>query len=170
LLHQHPQTPLRAFALYRLGWAYRNAGVSGLPREDGDAAFRELLAHEPVWPSRALVEQARSTPWKSKGSAAAWSLLPGAGQIYVGEIASGIARLSVALASAAAILVPTVIGFQRRNELSWKHDWPLLVSGTAGVIALSIDYTLSYQDAIRAVVDFNERREQAFELAHPDAP
>ena len=76
----------------------------------------------------------------------------------------------VALASAAAIIAPLVIGYQRRNELSWKHDWPLLATGTAGVIVLSIHYTLSFQDAMRAVVEFNERRERKFELTHPDAP
>jgi len=31
LLQKYPKTPLRPLTLYRLGWAYRSVGVSGLP-------------------------------------------------------------------------------------------------------------------------------------------
>ena len=44
------------------------------------------------------------------------------------------------------------------------------MSGVVGAAILVTDYSLSYQDALRAVIEYNERHEQAFEDAHPDAP
>ena len=75
-----------------------------------------------------------------------------------------------ALASAAMIVVPAAIAYGRRDDLSWGGDWPLLATGLAGLFILSIDYTTSYQDALRAVVQFNERAEEDFERDHPTAP
>ena len=39
-----------------------------------------------------------------------------------------------------------------------------------GLIVLSIDYSFAYQDALRAVMQFNEREEIKFEDQHPGAP
>jgi hypothetical protein len=39
-----------------------------------------------------------------------------------------------------------------------------------GLIVLNVDYTLSYQDAMRGVVEFNDRVEADFEARHPEAP
>jgi hypothetical protein len=169
-LLRYPQSTLRPLALYRLGWAYRSVGVSGLPRESGDAAFDALSRCGAPPAIASVLPEARSVRWKSKDAASYWSLLPGLGQIYVGEPASGVVRLVIALASATAIAVPLVIGLHRSSDLSWKHDWPLLVSGTAGLVVLSWDYTSSYEDAMHGVVRWNERAEDAFEDAHPDAP
>jgi hypothetical protein len=63
-----------------------------------------------------------------------------------------------------------VIAYQRSGDLSWNKDWPLLVTGIAGATVLAIDYTNSYQAALRAVLEHNEQVEADFEAAHPDAP
>jgi hypothetical protein len=170
LLANRPATRLRPLALYRLGWAYRSASVSGLPRRSGDDAFDAVAAEAPGTRLGALSIEAKRVPGKSKRVAAAWSLVPGLGQLYVGEKLSGTVRLGVGLASLAAIAVPIYVGYQRRGNLSWSGDWPLLATGVAGLIVLSIDYTASYEDAMRGVVEHNERAEAAFEGAHPDAP
>lgn len=162
--------PLRPLSLYRLGWAYRSAGASGLPRSSGDEAFQELIHDQPGTPLATLSLEALKTPWKSKGSATAWSLIPGLGQIYVGETGNGLARLGVALAAAALVAVPVVVAARRTNDLTWRGDWPLLATGLGGLALLSIDYTAAWQDAQRGVVEFNERQEAAFEDHHPDAP
>jgi hypothetical protein len=39
-----------------------------------------------------------------------------------------------------------------------------------GLILFSVDHTLAYQDALRAVMQYNEREERAFEDQHTDAP
>jgi hypothetical protein len=170
LLANHPTTSLRPLTLYRLGWAYRSSGASGFPRESGDEAFDALIVQAKGTPLAALALEAKAVPWKSKDSAAGWSVVPGLGQFYVGEKLSGTVRLAVALAALAAIVVPVYVGYQRRSDLSWEHDWPLLVTGVGGLIVLSIDYTQSYEDAMRGVVQWNERAEAAFDDAHPDAP
>lgn len=169
LLAARPASKLRPLTLYRLGWAYRSGGVSGLPRESGDEAFDQLIAQSPS-PLASLAREAKSVQWKSKRLATELSLLPGAGQVYAGEKANGAVRMLVAFAAAAAVLVPIGIAYQRRNDLSWGNDWPLVATSLAGLFALSIDYTISYQDALRAVVQFNERQEKSFEDRHPDAP
>jgi hypothetical protein len=169
-LLRYPRSPLRPLALYRLGWAYRNVGISGLPRRSGDEAFDELARSEAPPAIVAAVPAARRVPWKSKDAASSWSLVPGLGQFYVGEPVSGAVRLAVALAAAAAIVTPAVIGATRASELTWKHDWPLLAIGVGGLIVLSFDYTSSYEDAMRGVVEWNERAEAKFDDEHPDAP
>ncbi len=170
LLAQRPDTPLRPFALYRLGWAYRSAGATGFPRESGDEALRLLLAEAPQGDLATWARDALDVSYKTKGAATAWSIVPGLGQIYVGETGSGIVRLAVALASAALVVVPSVLAIERGKDLTWGHDWPLLGTSLLGLILLSIDYTTAYEDALRGVVQFNERQEAAFEKAHPDAP
>jgi hypothetical protein len=170
MLARNRKTPLRSLALYRLGWAYRNAAVSGLPRQSGDEAWDALVHEEPTSDLARLTLDAKLTPSKSKGKATAWSAIPGGGQLYVGEVKSGCVRLTIGVASLAAIAVPAYVALTRRSDLTWSRDWPLLATGLAGLVVLSVDYTTSYQDAIRGVVEHNERSEAAFEAAHPDAP
>ena len=167
LLADVPATPLRDLALYRLGWAYRNTQVSGFKRESQDA-FAELSKSDS--PLAGLAGAARATPYKSTGVATAWSIIPGAGQIYTGAYASGIARMAVAAAATAMIIVPSVVAYERRSSLSWHNDWPLLVTGIVGATILTIDYSTSYDDALRRVIERNEQIEAAFESGHPDAP
>jgi hypothetical protein len=168
LLERAPATKLRPLALYRLGWAYRNANASGLPR-DSDQAFDEL-ARITDSPLATLAKAAHDVAWKSPGAATAWSIVPGLGQLYVGHVGSGLTRLGIALAAAAAIIVPGVIAIERHNDLSWSRDWPLLVTGIVGASVLTLDYTSSYDDALRSVIEYNERTEAEFEAAHADAP
>ena len=170
LLVRDPNTRLKPLTLYRLGWAYRNAGASGLPRESGDAAFDELTAFAPGSPLAVLAAAARREPWKSKDTATGLSLIPGLAQFYLGHALSGMVRLTIGLGSVAMIAVPIYVAYQRRTELSWSNDWPLLVTGLGGLVLLSVDYTVSYQDAMAGVVEFNDRVEADFEARHPEAP
>jgi len=169
LLAHDPSTPLRPLALYRLGWAYRNSIASGLPG-GSEQAFDELIAKHAGSPFAPLAGQAKQVPWKSLDSATAWSIVPGMGQIYAGEAGNGAVRLGIAIAAAGMVIVPSVIAYRRRNDLSGGHDWPLLATGIAGAIILTTDYSSSYQDALRAVVEYNERREAEFEDHHDAAP
>ena len=170
-LRRYPRSVLRPLTLYRLGWAYRSVSISGLPRDSGDAAFDELSSVSGIEPSWIpIVQDARRVHWKSKDAAARWSLVPGLGQIYAGQRAGGALSLGIALAAAAAIVIPLVIGAERSSDLTWKHDWPLLATGIGGVVVLSIDYTTSYEAATRGVVHWNEQKEATFEDSHPEAP
>ena len=169
LLARNPSTPLRPLTLYRLGWAYRNSIASGFPGTS-ERAFDEVASNHPDSPVAPFAAEARKTAWKSQGSATAWSIVPGLGQMYAGEYGSGTIRLTIALAAAAMIVVPSAIAYGRRNDLSWHHDWPLILIGVGGVTILTSDYSSSYQDAQRAVLEFNERREAEFEEGHPEAP
>jgi hypothetical protein len=168
LLERNPASPLRPLTLYRLGWAYRNAIASGFPGSS-DQAFDELakLAGSPLAP---LAAEARRVPWKSQGAATAWSIVPGLGQMYAGEVGNGAIRLTIALAAAAAIIVPSVQAYERGNDLSFRQDWPLLAVAVAGASVLAIDYSSSYKDAQRAALELNERQEAAFEARQPAAP
>jgi hypothetical protein len=168
-LLRYPKTPLRSLTLYHLGWAYRSTSASGLPRESSDDAFDALIHDEPNSDLAKFSIQAKATPWKSKDSAATRSLLPGLGQLYVGETESGIIRLAVAALAATAIAIPAYVAY-RRDNLSWSHDWPLLALGVGGLVVLSFDYTSSYEDAMRGVVQYNERIENDFNRTHPNAP
>jgi hypothetical protein len=169
LLAQHPDTPLGAFALYRLGWAYRKAIVSGLPRTS-ERAFDDLVALHPASPLVPLAKAAKRVSWKSPGTATAWSLIPGAGQFYAGHYGSGAIRLAIAIAAATAVVLPAVIAYERRDNLSWSGDWPLIVSGVVGGTVLTVDYSHSYEDALRDVIEIDDRREAEFEAEHADAP
>lgn len=170
LLHHHPETPLRPLTLYRLGWAYRSTSVEGLPHHSGDEAFDQLQQDYPNSPLSALAMEAKAVPWKSKRTAAAYSFVPGIGQMYVGEYGDGVARLGIALASLAMVVTPSYMVVQRQQDLSWGRDWPLLGIGMVGLIALSLDYTAAFQDSMQEVVEFNERNENAFGELHPLAP
>lgn len=169
-LTRYPQSPLRPLVLYRLGWAYRNVAATGLPRENPNEAFDELIRDHPTSFLAELSKEAKDVSWKSKSTAAKRSLIPGLGQIYVGETKSGVIRLSVALASVAAIVAPIYIATHRDSKLTLKHDWPLLATGLGGLIVLSFDYTSSYEDSMRGVVDWNEREENNFNSKHIEAP
>jgi hypothetical protein len=72
----------------------------------------------------------------------------------------------VAAAAAAAFAVPTYLAFHGHGDVSF----PLVVLGLAGLIVLSYDYTSSYEDAQRGVVQWNERAESSFNLSHQGAP
>jgi hypothetical protein len=170
LLTHYPQTSLKPFALYRLGWAYRSAGAKGLPRQSPDLAFDELIKNQPASTLATLAQEAKTVPWKSKETATARSLIPGLGQMYVGETHSGLIRLGVAIAALAAIMVPIYTAAHRGDALTWNNDWPLLATGLGGLIVLSFDYTSSYEDAMHGVVKWNESAEAEFNRTHPMAP
>ncbi|HLK91771.1 MAG TPA: hypothetical protein VKZ18_17910 [Polyangia bacterium] len=170
LLVQKPRTALRPLTLYRLGWAYPNSDVLGLPRETGREAFAALIAEQPNTPLGTLAQEAERVPMKRKSTAAELSIVPGLGQFYVGRSGSGTIRLAIALAALAAVVAPVVVAYDRRADLTWHRDWPLLATSVAGILVLSFDYTASYEDAMRGVVEWNERAEQDFESRHPDAP
>jgi hypothetical protein len=169
LIARNATSPLRPFALYRLGWAYRNNMVSGFAG-DTDVVFDALAKLYPASPLTALSRQAKDVPYKSPKTATAWSSLPGAGQLYVGKYGSGVVRLAIAAVAVTAVVAPVIVAYRRSGDLSWNRDWPLLVTGIAGATVLAIDYTNSYEDALRSVLEYNERREAAFEDAHPEAP
>jgi len=170
LLANRPQTVLRPLVLYRLGWAYRNSSAAGLPRASGDEAWSVVATEAPGSHLAALALAAKTVPAKSKGTAAGWSAIPGLGELYVGDKVGGAIHLTFGVASLAAIAVPIAIAYDRRASLTWRRDWPLVAASFAGLIGLSIDYTVSYEGAMRGVVEWNERAEAGFEDAHPDAP
>jgi hypothetical protein len=172
LLERHPGTPLRPLTLYRLGWAYRYRITPGFPREEPDQAFDLLIADYPTSPLLPLVRDAKTVPWKSQDVATELSLLPGLGQIYAGEKLNGAAKLSVAAIAGAMVLAPAIIGYSRwrDDQLTWSRDWPLLATAIGGLIVFSVDYTLAYEDALRAVMQYNERQERSFDDRHADAP
>jgi hypothetical protein len=169
LLARGSETPLAAFSLYRLGWAYRKSVVSGMPRSS-DRAFDDLVKQHPASPLVPLAVAAKHVRWKSPGTATAWSLIPGAGQIYAGKYGSGAIRLAIAAVAAAAIVLPAVVAYEKRDELSWSSDWPLIVSGVVGGTVLTVDYSRAYDDALRDVIEIDDEHEAAFEAAHADAP
>lgn len=170
LLVRYPHTTLRPLTLYRLGWAYRNASIGGLPRRSPDEAFDELIKTEPTSQFALLAQDAKTVSWKSKAKATTRSLIPGLGQLYVDEPRNGMTRLGVAVAAVVAIIGPIYIAAHRGTDLTWSRDWPLLATGVGGLVVLSFDYTSSYEDAMRGVVQWNERAESAFNRAHPEAP
>ncbi len=170
LLTRYPLTNLKSLTLYRLGWAYRNAGARGFPRESPDSAFDQLIKEDPKSPLSALAHEAKSILWKSKTTATTMSVIPGLGQMYVGETRNGLIRLGVAVAALAAVIAPVYVAAHRGSDLAWNHDWPLLATGLGGAIVLSFDYTSSYEDAMRGVVQWNERAEAEFNHLHPEAP
>lgn len=170
LLLNYPQTSLRPLTLYRLGWAYRNAGVAGLPHQSSDELFDLLIKEQPGSILAMTAIEAKKVPWKSKDIATTRSLIPGLGQIYIGETKSGIIRFSIAAIALAAIVYPIVEASKRGRESTWDKDWQLLATGLGGLITLSIDYTSSYEDAMRGVVQWNERAESEFNQTHTQVP
>lgn len=166
LLDRYPQSALRPLTLYRLGWAYRNTSAQGLPR-NSEKAFAALSKDDADSGLASLAMEAQAVPWKSKNAAATLSLVPGLGQGYTGHWGNGAVHFSLALASLAMIVVPSIEAYNRHQDLNWGQDWPLLFTGFAGLVLLSVDYTHAYQDATREVMEFNEAREDEFEAAHP---
>lgn len=164
LLELHPQTNLRPLTLYRLGWAYRNVGVQGLPRSSPEA-FNELIKEQPDSSLAALAKEAKTIPWKSKETAAVRSLIPGFGQMYLGETRNGLIRLGIAVAALLAVAAPVYAAAHGGHTSSLD-----IAAGVAGLIVLSFDFTSSYEDAMHGVVRWNERAESEFNLAHPSAP
>jgi hypothetical protein len=164
LLTRHPDSPYRPLALYRLGWAYRSTLSEGFPR-DSAGALEQLRRDYPGSPVAALAPQVQCVPWKSHDTAALLSLIPGAGQLYVGETANGLVRLGVSLGFATLAVVP-LVSLAHERRLRWL---PILLS-TAGFAGLQVSYTAAYQDVQRAVLQFNERQEATFASLHPEAP
>jgi len=165
LLQEYPDTILKPLTLYRLGWAYRNVGAQGLPRTSPDEAFDELIQEEPNSKWGKLAIDAKKVPYKTKEEASFRSLIPGMGQMYLGETQSGLTRLGIAVAGLIAIAVPVY-------NASHGHHQSLASTalGLGGLIVLSFDFTDSYEDAIHGVVRWNERAESEFQKTHPSAP
>ena len=157
-LSRYPNGAFRPLVLYRLGWAYHSTGAAGFPRKSGDEAFVQLRREYPDSPLSMLAASAHGL------------VVPGLGQMYVGRYGQGSVHLLVALAAATMMVAPLVVAYDRRHDLTWGRDWPLLALGVGGLVVLSLDYTVAYQDAIRRVVEWNDRVENAFEDAHPLAP
>ncbi len=164
LASRYPLSGLRPLALYRLGWACRSTSEQGYPCRSAES-FDALAREYPASPLASLVPDALRAPHRSLDRATAWSLLPGAGQIYAGEALNGAVRLSVAAGFSALTLVP-IVGMVQSRKVGWL---PTALS-LLGIVGLQVTYTTSYQDAQRAVLDFNERQEAAFEAAHPATP
>lgn len=165
LLKRYPQTRLRPLTLYRLGWAYRNVGANGLPRSSPDSAFDDLIKEQPTTALAQYAKEAESVPWKSKSTAATRSLIPGLGQMYVGDTRNGLLRLGIAVLALAAVAVPTYVATHHGS-----NNLGLVALGFGGLVVLSFDFTSSYEDALRGVVRWNERAESEFNRAHPSAP
>ena len=165
LLEQYPHTKLRPLTLYRLGWAYRNVGVLGLPRSSPDEAFNELIKEQPNSSLSVFAKKAKAVPWKSKETAAVRSLIPGFGQIYLGETRNGLIRLGIAAAALIAVAAPVYAAAHSGHNS--KLDY---AAGVGGLIVLSFDFTSSYDDAMHGVVRWNDRAESEFNLANPSAP
>ncbi len=165
LLDFYPKTKLRSFTLYRLGWAYRNVGAQGLPRSSPDEAFNQLIKDYPNSLLAKLSKKAKTIPWKSKETAAVRSLIPGFGQMYLGETHNGLIRLGVAIAALVAVALPVYDAAHGGQKSSLD-----IAAGLGGLIVLSFDFTSSFEDAMRGVVLWNERAEYEFNFANQSAP
>ena len=164
LLELHPQTNLRPLTLYRLGWAYRSVGAQGLPRSS-DEAFNELIREQPNSSLAEFAKEAKQVPWKSKETAAVRSIIPGFGQIYLGETHNGLVRLGIAVAALVAVAAPVYAAAHGGHTSSLDA-----AAGVGGLIVLSFDFTSSYEDTMRGVVLWNERAESEFNFTNPSAP
>lgn len=164
LLQRWPASRLRPLALYRLGWCYRNVSLDGFPRSS-DEAFAEVEREPSAGPLAPLAAEARRVPWKSQDRAVWLSVIPGAGQIYAGRVGNGIVRMTIALALAAAAVLP-IVYMAREREVSWQGT----AISVAGFVGLQVIYTDSFQTALHDVVDWNERRQREFEQVHPESP
>lgn len=78
--------------------------------------------------------------------------------------------MAIAAFASLAIIYPLYEATKRGRESTWDKDWQLLATGLGGLIVLSIDYTTSYEEAMRGVVQWNERVESEFQKNHPDIP
>ena len=163
-LDRYPDSKLRPLALYRLGWVYRNVSIEGFPRNEQEA-LEELLRKYPASPYAPLAMEMNRIPFKSQATATAWSLIPGAGQMYVGDWTLGVIHLSIATAFAAISIVPPLL--MVKNQ---KLDWLGLGISLAGIVGLQVSYTIAYQDAQHKAIRSNENQEMEFERKHPEAP
>jgi len=164
LLQEYPNTKLKPLTLYQLGWAYRNVGAQGLPRSS-DEAFDELIKSKPNSNWAVLAKEAKEVPYKSKDDASFYSIIPGAGQMYLGETKSGWSRFGIAIASLIAIAIPIY-----NAEHGHHNSTSSVALGLGGLIVLSFDFTNSYEDAVQGVVKWNEKAEYKFQRSHPTAP
>jgi hypothetical protein len=164
LLASYPASPYGPLALYRLGWAYRSVGTRGWPRGSREA-FAELQREFPGSEEASLAREALTVPYRTQEKAAAWSILPGAGQIYIGEKGNGAIRFALAAAFAAAAIIPPIFMIRDRDL-----DWTGAGISVLGFIGLQVSYTLAFQDAQRGAIAFNERAEASFRESHPGAP
>jgi hypothetical protein len=165
LLELHPQTKLRPLTLYRLGWAYRSVGAQGLPRSSPDEAFSELIKDQPNSSLAAFATEAKTVPWKSKETASFRSLIPGFGQLYLGETRNGLVRLGIAVAALVVVAAPFYAAARGHHVSSLD-----VAASVGGLIVLSFDFTTSYEDTMHGVVLWNERAGSEFNLANPTAP
>ncbi len=172
LLLRSPLCTLAPLTLYRLGWAYRSLNTSGFPREEPQEAFDELIRRFPLSPLSKLAIDAKSVPWKSQDMAIGLSIVPGAGQAYAGEWGNGSLRFLTAAVFAAVAIVPIVVIYKnsQQDRLWTRQNAAWAGTSILGIILLNVAYVAAYQDAQRAVVQFNERGERAFEDRHPEAP
>jgi len=165
LLQTHPHSTLKPLTLYRLGWAYRNVGAQGLPHDSPRQPLNALVRAYPHSSWATWANRAKEVPYKTKDEAGFYSLIPGMGQVYLGETESGFTRLGVAVASLVAIAVPAYAATQGHRISTWST-----ALGLGGLVVLSFDFTNSYEDAMHGVVLWNERAERAFQQRYPDAP
>ncbi len=163
-LAQYPDSKLRNLTLYRLGWAYRSAGVHGFPHKEPDDLFDELVKSDPHSQLANYALEAKHVPWRSKAGATARSLIPGWGEFYAGDNRGGWVRLITALVASAAIVYPAYVG------IHGQITWPLATLAFVGLSALSFDYTASFEGAQNDVINYNENAEARFEAEHPGAP
>lgn len=161
IVDRYPVSRLRPLSLYRLGWACRSTTGEGFACSPEDS-FAKLDREYPGSPEATLAREAVRVPYKSLEKATLWSILPGAGQIYCGETLNGVVRLSVAAGFGALALVPIVTMVQER-----KFGWLPTALSLVGIVGLQVTYTTSYQDAERAVLEYNERQEAGFAARHP---
>lgn len=163
-LSRYPESPLAPLVLYRLGWAYRSISIRGFPGNPRQP-LEVILNRFPQSPLAPFAKELLTIPFKTQENAAAWSIIPGAGQIYIGETANGMVRFSIAAAFASAALLPPIFMIKNR-----QLDWPGLLLSATGFIGLQVSYTFAFQDAQRGAVLFNEAKEKGFEERHPNAP
>jgi hypothetical protein len=164
LLQRFPESPRKPLVLYRLGWAYRNVSMDGFPR-DPEAPFEEILKENHGDPLAELAGAALAVPYKTQSKASAWSILPGAGQMYTGRWGDGTFRLGLAAGWTALALIPPALMIRDR-----RFDWLETALSLGGIIGLEVTYTTAYEDAKRDAVEFNEAQESEFMRAHPAAP
>ncbi|MDQ6952615.1 MAG: hypothetical protein Q9M15_03705 [Mariprofundaceae bacterium] len=165
LLQDYPNTLLKPLTLYQLGWAYRNIGAQGLPRSSPNEAFDELIQDQPHSNLAMLARDAKKVPYKTKEQARFRSLIPGMGQMYLGETQSGFTRLSIAVAGLIAMAVPIY-----NARYGKKPSLSSLAMGFGGLVVLSFNFTNASEDAIHGVIRWNERAESEFQRQHPAAP
>jgi hypothetical protein len=171
LLAWYPTSKLRPLTLYRLGWAYRNVSIDGLPQSSEDA-FGTLVKGNQDPKLAQLATQALAVPYKTQDAAVAWSVIPGGGQMYVGKWGNGFVRLGIATFFAAVAVTPVVVGYEEHRSGTLSGTRAALLAGLSfiGLVGVEVSYTDAYQDAQHRALEYNERVERDFNAAHPDAP